>query len=96
MGTNKDGPVVTDNATWSSTPVWPRRRSAARSMPASTARRRAGEGLFCDLAAKVLVGVSDGMCVRTLQRKPEKAFADDRWPIRTSTTSKLPSAADLS
>jgi ribose 5-phosphate isomerase A len=70
MGTNKDGPVVTDNGHL----VIDAKFGPDVDLREIDARlhRTPGvleTGLFCDLAAKVLVGVSDGMCVRTLQRK---------------------------
>jgi len=70
MGVNKDGPLVTDNGQLvidaKFGPVVDLREVDAR------LHRTPGvveTGLFFDLAAKVLVGVSDGMCVRTLVRK---------------------------
>jgi ribose 5-phosphate isomerase A len=70
MGVNKDGPVVTDNG---------QLVIDAKFGPEVDLRevdaclhRTPGvieTGLFFDLAAKVLVGVSDGMSVRILERK---------------------------
>jgi ribose 5-phosphate isomerase A len=70
MGTNKDGPVVTDNGHL----VIDAKFGPDVDLREIDARlhRTPGvleTGLFYDLAAKVLVGVSDGMCVRSLQRK---------------------------
>ena len=70
MGTNKDGPVVTDNGHL----VIDAKFGPDVDLREIDARlhRTPGvleTGLFYDLAAKVLVGVSDGTCVRSLQRK---------------------------
>ena len=70
MGVNKDGPVVTDNGQLiidaKFGPDVDLREVDAR------LHRTPGvleTGLFFDLAAKVLVGVSDGMSVRSMERK---------------------------
>jgi ribose 5-phosphate isomerase A len=70
MGTNKDGPVVTDNGQL----VIDAKFGPDVDLREIDARlhRTPGvleTGLFYDLAAKVLVGVSDGMGVRYLERK---------------------------
>ena len=70
MGANKDGPVVTDNGQL----VIDAKFGPDVDLREVDARlhRTPGvleTGLFFDLAAKVLVGVSDGMGVRTLERK---------------------------
>ena len=70
MGTNKDGPVVTDNGHL----VIDAKFGPDVDLREIDARlhRTPGvleTGLFYDLAAKVLVGVSDGMGVRYLERK---------------------------
>jgi ribose 5-phosphate isomerase A len=70
MGTNKDGPVVTDNGQL----VIDAKFGPDADLREVDARlhRTPGvleTGLFFDLAAKVLVGVSDGMRVRSMERK---------------------------
>jgi ribose 5-phosphate isomerase A len=70
MGTNKDGPVVTDNGQL----VIDAKFGPDVDLREIDARlhRTPGvleTGLFFDLAAKVLVGVSDGMRVRSMERK---------------------------
>jgi ribose 5-phosphate isomerase A len=70
MGTNKDGPVVTDNGHL----VIDAKFGPDVDLREIDARlhRTPGvleTGLFYNLAAKVLVGVSDGTGVRSLQRK---------------------------
>jgi ribose 5-phosphate isomerase A len=70
MGTNKDGPVVTDNGQL----VIDAKFGPDVDLREVDARlhRTPGvleTGLFFDLAAKVLVGVSDGMRVRSMERK---------------------------
>ena len=70
MGTNKDGPVVTDNGQL----VIDAKFGPEVNLREVDARlhRTPGvleTGLFFDLAAKVLVGVSDGMSVRSMERK---------------------------
>jgi ribose 5-phosphate isomerase A len=70
MGTNKDGPVVTDNGQL----VIDAKFGPDVDLREVDARlhRTPGvleTGLFFDLAAKILVGVSDGMSVRSLDRK---------------------------
>ena len=70
MGLNKDGPVVTDNGQL----IIDAKFGLDVDLREVDARlhRTPGvldTGLFFDLAAKVLVGVSDDMSVRTLERK---------------------------
>jgi ribose 5-phosphate isomerase A len=70
MGVNKDGPVVTDNGQLvldvKFGPEIDLRDVDARLHDTPGVLET---GLFFDLASKVLVGISDGMTVQTLQRK---------------------------
>jgi ribose 5-phosphate isomerase A len=70
MGTNKDGPVVTDNGHLVIDAKFGR-DADLREVDACLHRTPGvlDTGLFFDLATKVLVGVSDSMSVRSMERK---------------------------